>query len=110
RSYPKCVDRRQTIVPKAVANHNLAGKSRRVITRIETSPQLRPHSQQLKIIRRDAKYADSRRLLRTGEIIFVEPRRRYVLENSGTLQVLPFGLGHPDIARAEAGKIVLNAY
>src|SRR5262249_8612153 len=96
--------------PEAIANHNFPNESWRVIARIKTPTQLRLHSQQFKIIWCNAHQANSRRLFRSREIIFVKPRRRNVLENSRTLQILPFGLRHSDIASADAGKIILNGY
>src|SRR5437588_11025631 len=77
---------------------------------IETASQSRLHAQECKIIRRDDKQPHPRRLRRAGEIIFVEPGRRNVFENSGMLKILPLRLGKSYILRADTGKIILNAY
>src|SRR5438309_3868094 len=77
---------------------------------IETASQSRLHAQECKIIRRDDKQPHPRRLRRAGEIIFVEPGRRNVFENSGMLKILPLRLGKSYVLRADTGQIILNAY
>src|SRR5689334_1842268 len=71
---------------------------------------LRLHPQQFEIIWRNTKQPHPRRLFRCGKVILVKPRRRDVLENFRTLKIPPFGLGHPDVICASAGKISLNSY
>src|SRR5947208_16680729 len=77
---------------------------------IETASQSRLHAQECKIIRRDNQQSHPRRLRRAGEIIFVEPGRRNVFENSGMLKIPPLRLGKSYILRADTGEITLNAY
>src|SRR5438876_7330086 len=77
---------------------------------IETASQSRLHAQQYKIIRRDNKQPHPRRSRRAGEIILVVLGRRNVVENSGTLKVLPLRLGKSYVLRAHPGEIILDAY
>src|SRR5207253_10215430 len=75
---------------------------------IESATEFRFHPQQRKVIRRDNKQPHPRWLGWAGQIIFVEPGRRNVFENSGLPEILPFGLRYSDIPCAETGQIGLD--
>ena len=96
--------------PEPVADDNLFIEARRRIRGIEGGAELRFHSEQREVVRRDDQQSDTLRPRETGEIVVVEPGRRDILEDTGPLEILPFRRRHADVLRAHAKQIVLDSY
>ena len=96
-------------LPKSVADAYFKIEARRPVVGMEYAAQLGLHVEQCKIIRRDRLTLDASGLRRAGDIDGPAYVRRHISENPGTLKVLPLGHGQTNAARADAGKIVLDA-
>ena len=79
--------------------------------RIECAAQLRVYTEDSEVIRRNVLVAETLGLFTAGEVhVCAGAGNRHGLEYPGTLQVSPLRDGDPDVMRAYAGKIVLDAH
>ena len=78
---------------------------------IECATQLRVYTEDREVIRRNMLVAETLGLFTAGEVhVCAGAGKRHGLEYPGTLQVSPLRDGDPDVLRAYAGKIVLDAH